>query len=83
MSNWRCNTCNVTALDIPEVDGKTPRARLLGETDDISHILMHYLCGPFEYILKPVGENPTYLKDDKNQIRKCIGLTRNSAEVNA
>ena len=82
LSNWRYNTCNVTSLDITNIDGKTPRAWLLWETDYISHLLLHDFYGPFEYILKPVRENPTYLKEDKDQIWKCISLTRNSAEVN-
>ena len=66
--NWCCDTRNVTALDIPELDRKTPQAWLIGETDDISHLLMHDFYDPVEYILKPAGDNPTYPKEDKYQI---------------
>ena len=41
--NWCYNTRNVTALEISELGGKTPRDRMLGETDDTSHLLMHEL----------------------------------------
>ena len=53
--NWCCNTLNATALDIPELDGKTPRAQMLGKTGDISHHLMYDLYAPVKYILNPAG----------------------------
>ena len=74
---------NTTTLYIPEIDCKTPRDWMLGETDDISHIFMHDLYDPVKYTLKPTGENPTYPKEDKDQIGQYLSLSCNAAKVNA
>ena len=60
---WFCDTCNATSLDIPDIDVKTPQARLLDKMDDISHIRMHNFFDLVEYILKTSMENPTYQKE--------------------
>ena len=44
--NWFCDTRNATALDIPELDGKTPRDRLIGKTYYISHLIIHEFYDP-------------------------------------
>ena len=81
--NWCCNTRNAAALDIPELDGKTQQAWLIGKTDDISHLLVHDLYDPFGYIIKTARENLIYLKKDKVQIGIYLDLSRNPAEINA
>ena len=83
LMNWCCNTCNETALDIPDIDGKTTRAWLLGKTDDIRHLLMHDFYDPVKYTLKPVRENKTNPKEDKDQNGRYLGLGRNAAKVDA
>ena len=81
--NWCCNTRNTTALDIPELYGKTPWDRLISETDDISHLLMYDFYDPVKYTIKTSRENPTYPKQDKDQIGRYVGLARNATKVNA
>ena len=81
--NWCYNTRNVTALEISELDGKTPGAWLLGETDDIRHIIIHDFYDTVEYTIKPTRENPTYPKKYKDQNGQYLGPTINASEVNA
>ena len=80
--NWFWATLNSTALDIPDLDGKTPQAWLLKETDDISHLLMHDLYDLVEYIINPAGENTNYPKENKDQILQYLSLARNAAKFN-
>ena len=81
--NWCRSTHNGTALDIPKFDGKTTQDRLLGKTDDISHLLMNGFYDPFKYTLKADGENTTYPKEKKDQSGRYLGLACNAAEFNA
>ena len=53
--NWCCDTRNATALDILEIDSKTPRERLIGKKDNISHILMHDFYETVKYTLNLSG----------------------------
>ena len=73
--------CNCTVH--PNINSKIPWARLLGKTDDISHLLMHNFYYSVEYTLKPAGDNPMYPKEEKNQNVLYLVLTHNDATVNA
>ena len=50
--------------------------------DYIIHVLIHDLFDTVEYTLNPVGENPTYLKENKDQNGQYLGLARNTAKFN-
>ena len=81
--NWFCDTRNATALDIPELEGKTPQAWLIVKLDDIRHLRMHDFYDPVKHTLKPARENPTRPMEDMDQIGQYLGLACNTAEVNA
>ena len=68
---------------MPELDGKTPRAWMLGKTDNISHFPTHDFYDPVKFTPKTTGDNPTYLKENKDQIGRYLGLASNAPEVNA
>ena len=72
--DWFCDTHNATEPEIPKLYSKTPRAWLLGETDDISHILIHDLYDPVEYTLKPSGEIQLTQRRTSNKSNDTLAL---------
>ena len=78
---WCSDIRNVTALNIPELHGRTPTEKVLGYTPDISPYLDFMPWDPCWYVFEYFKNTKEFPIDQTREVGRWLGVSKNDADV--